>query len=89
MTDVTELQKARREAAGKISALVKQANDAITEAEKIADESGVGFSIDIGGYGMGGYYSPKTPRVKAKGEDSDELDWDNSEGGWQASSHSC
>ena len=46
-----------QEAVAAVSKLVQAAQAAITEAEAIADAHDFGFSIDIGGYGMGGWYS--------------------------------
>jgi hypothetical protein len=51
----------RADARNQINTLVKQAQDAITEATQIADATGVGFSWDLA-YGMGGYYTPKPIR---------------------------
>lgn len=74
-----------KEASGLIAEQVRIAENAISEAERIADASGVGFSLDIGGYGMGGYYRPE--EKKPEGADDD---WESSdESGWQASSQSC
>lgn len=39
----------------KISRLVTEAHDLLRQAEKLADEAGIGFSFDVE-YGMGGYY---------------------------------
>ena len=46
----------RQKANEKISKFIQTAQDAISEAEAIADAYDIGFSIDIGGYGMGGWY---------------------------------
>lgn len=72
---------AKLEAAKKIEELTSQAQQLVWEAESIADEHGLEFTLDIGGYGMGGtYYSEAY--VEREG-----LRW--SEPGWNASSHSC
>ncbi len=47
----------RAEASKKIDELMKQAADCVSEAERIADEHDLEFSMDLGGYGMGGWYS--------------------------------
>jgi hypothetical protein len=74
-----------KEASGLIAEQVRIAKLAISEAESIADVTGVGFSLDIGGCGMGGYYSP----AEKKPEGADD-NWESSdEGGWQASSSNC
>lgn len=64
-----------------IAAHVAAAQAEIWEAENLADEHGLEFSMDLGGYGMGGtYYSAKY--IEAEG-----LRY--SEEGWNASSQSC
>ncbi len=45
-----------QEAYEKIGKLIAEAGVLVSEAESIADAAGVGFSLDIGGYGMGGWY---------------------------------
>ncbi|WYN05003.1 hypothetical protein ISREJYDI_CDS0037 [Pseudomonas phage UNO-G1W1] len=82
MTDVIEYtDEQKREALNKIAALTTEAQNLVYEAESIADEYGLEFDLDIGGYGMGGtYYSEKY--VEREG-----LRW--SEPGWNASSQSC
>lgn len=47
----------RQEANAAISALLNVAYKAVSDAEDIADAHGIGFNLDIGGYGMGGGYS--------------------------------
>lgn len=72
---------AKREAAAKIEELTSQAQQLVWEAESIADEHGLEFTLDIGGYGMGGtYYSEKYHEEQG-------MRW--SEPGWNASSQSC
>lgn len=48
----------KEQAVKKIAALVKQAEEKINEATKIADSHDVGFSWELA-YGMGGYYDPE------------------------------
>lgn len=72
---------AKREAAAKIEELTSQAQQLVWEAEALADEHGLEFTLDIGGYGMGGtYYSEKYHEEQG-------MRW--SEPGWNASSQSC
>ena len=40
-----------------IRELIIKAQNLITEAEVIADREGCEFDLNIGGYGMGGWYS--------------------------------
>jgi hypothetical protein len=68
-----------RELKKDIEKLLGQAQALVHEAEAIADEHGLTFSLDIGGYGMGGYYDPNDR----------EDQWGNDNGGWHASSQSC
>lgn len=83
MTDYASLTP--KEASALIAKQIRIAEQAIAEAENIADATGVDFSLNLGGYGMGGWYTP--PPIKP--EDADD-DWEASdEGGWQASSQSC
>lgn len=74
-----------QEASKKIAELLSQAQSLVSEAESIADASGVGFRIDMGGYGMGGYYEP-TPEGADPNEEDEYYD---RKYGWQASSQSC
>lgn len=72
----------KSEAESKIADLIREADEKIREAEKLADEHGLQFSWDGPSYGMGGWYTPNHP------------DWESSncygeETGWMASSHSC
>jgi hypothetical protein len=74
-----------KEASGLIAEQLKIAQAAVSEAEAIADASGECFYMDLGGYGMGGYYTPEE-----KKPDDAEDDWYSSdEGGWASSSSSC
>jgi hypothetical protein len=84
MSDYSKLTK--KEASALISDYIRKAEAAVSEAESIADATGVGFSLDLGGYGMGGYYHP----APIKPDDADEY-WEASDEdyGWQASSQSC
>ena len=71
----------KREALEKIAKLISEAESLVYEAESIADEHGLEFDVNFGGYGMGGtYYSEKY--VEEEG-----LRY--SEPGWNASSQSC
>lgn len=75
----------KQEASKKIAELIAQAQSLVSEAECVANESGVGFSMDLGGYGMGGWYEPCP-----EGEDPDkENSYYEREYGWKASSQSC
>lgn len=74
MTKMTQ-----QEAAKAISDLIKQAQELVNQAESIADENDVSFSVNFGGYGMGGYYDPNDK----------EDQWGNDNGGWHASSQGC
>lgn len=68
-----------KEATEQIAKLLSQAEELVREAQAIADDTGVTFDLDIGGYGMGGYYDPNDR----------EDQWGNDNGGWHASSQSC
>jgi hypothetical protein len=72
----------KRELLAQIEALIDQAQKLVWEAEEIADEHGLSFSMNLGSYGMGGYYDGGTA-----GEE-DEYG-DIRESGWNASSQSC
>ncbi len=90
MNDLTENQltdsKTEKQIAqAKIAGQIKIAQDALTEAQRIADEAKVSFSWEGPSYGMGGYYTgDKTERYF---EDWQESDADDA--GWSASSQSC
>lgn len=74
--------QAKRDAATKIEALLKQAQSLVYTAESLADEHDLSFTMNLGGYGMGGSYEP------IKEGDTDE--WgDPVESGWNASSQNC
>ena len=45
----------QQEAAQKLSALVQEVYEKLQEAQNVADEHGLNFSLDVE-YGMGGYY---------------------------------
>ena len=71
----------KREKENEIAKLVSQAESLVLEAECIADEHGLEFDVNVGGYGMGGtYYSENY--VKEHGSYYMEV-------GWNASSQSC
>jgi hypothetical protein len=70
------------EAAKEINDALESAQSLVWEAERIADEHGLSFSMNLGAYGMGGSYTPL--------EDGEEDEYgDLKESGWQASSQSC
>lgn len=71
----------KREKLEEIAKLLAKAQELVFDAERIADEHGLEFEMDLGGYGMGGtYYSEKY--VEEQG-----LRW--SQPGWNPSSQSC
>lgn len=78
----------KQEASKLIAEQIKIAEAAIEKAETIAEESGVGFRLDLGGYGMGGWYNPK-PQKPTDWDSSDEWESSDEDYGWQASSQSC
>ena len=74
-------EEEKRNAIEKIAKLVSEAEGLVSEAESVADEFGLEFTVDIGGYGMGGtYYSEKYHEEQG-------MRW--YEPGWNASSQSC
>lgn len=64
-----------------INRLLDEAQDFVYKAEAIADEHGLEFSMNLGGYGMGGRYDG-TPEGKLD-------EWGDESDGWHASSQSC
>lgn len=60
---------------------VAEAQSLIYEAESLADEHGLEFTMNLGGYGMGGTY------MSEQYIEREELQY--SEPGWNASSQSC
>lgn len=71
----------KREKLNEIAKLITQAEALVYEAESIADEHGLEFDVNFGGYGMGGtYYSEKYHTEQG-------MRW--SEPGWNASSQNC
>lgn len=46
----------KQQANALIAEKMAQAAALVAECEHIADEAGVSFSCDLGGYGMGGWY---------------------------------
>lgn len=70
-----------QEANEKIAALLKHAEEAISQAESIADEAGVDFYWDGPTYGMGGTYYPAKV--------VEEQGYRYIEEGWNSSSGSC
>lgn len=74
-----------KEASKKIAELIAQAQALVNEAESVSDASGVGFDLDLGGYGMGGWYVPVP-----EGANPDEEDRNYARKyGWKASIHLC
>lgn len=70
------------EAAKEINDALESAQALVWEAERVADEHGLSFSMNLGAYGMGGSYSPV--------EEGAKDEWgDPVESGWNASSQSC
>lgn len=75
----------KQDAQGKIAEQIKIAQDAIKEAQRLADEHKLSFSWPGSSYGMGGHY---------EGDPDDRYleDWqssDDDDAGWSASSTSC
>ena len=74
-----------KEVQEKIAEKIKEANAALKEAQKLADENGTYFHWDGPAYGMGGGY-------QGKNWNSSNCEWetsDNEDSGWNASSQSC
>lgn len=70
------------EAVAGINKALEAAQALVWEAERIADEHDLSFSMNLGAYGMGGSYSPV--------EEGAKDEWgDPVESGWNASSQSC
>lgn len=69
----------KREVLTLIQEKIQEAQHLVWEAEALADEHKVPFSMNLGSYGMGGYYDP----------DNQQDEWGNDNGGWHASSQSC
>lgn len=71
----------KREKLEEIAKLLAKAQELVFDAERIADEHGLEFDMDLGGYGMGGtYYSEKFV---------EDLGSRYTTAGWNASSQSC
>ena len=76
----------KKDVVAKINLLLQQAQSLVWEAESLADEHDIGFSMELGGYGMGGYYVPPSE------VDQEDRDWhgvEEGQGFWRASSHNC
>lgn len=71
----------KEEARKLIAEKVEAAQKALHEAEKLADQHGIGFGFHPA-YGMGGYYQPEVDETYGE-------DWSPSNTGWLASSQSC
>ena len=65
-----------KKASNEIAEQLKIADEAVAKAMAISDVSGVEFSLDIGGYGMGGWYDPENKQ-------------EYTESHWHPSSMSC
>lgn len=70
-----------QEAVKEINRLLEEAQKLVYEAESIADEHELSFSMNLGGYGMGGSYDG-SPEGKVD-------EWGDESDGWNASSQSC
>lgn len=62
----------------KINSLLSEVGNLVGEAEELADKYGLEFSVNIGGYGMGGWYT---------GDEDERGEYNDT--GWMASSQSC
>jgi inosine/xanthosine triphosphate pyrophosphatase family protein len=78
--------KERKKANEKIERLLKEAENAINEACRLARDHKLTFSWDGPSYGMGGYFDGQAAVTK-KGEYGETYDEDFD--GWNASSQSC
>jgi hypothetical protein len=79
--DVEPLTLTKQEAAAELAKLVANINSAISDAERVADEHGLDFSLDMA-YGMGGtYYGENHEYVSGRESWADA--------GWNPSSQSC
>jgi len=74
----TEAQQ--KKASEVIAKKLAEAQKLVTECETIANENGVDFRMNLGGYGMGGYF------IGTKSEDDEGFD---ESAGWKPSSQSC
>lgn len=63
----------------KINQLLREAEEKLAEAQKLANEAGIVFYWSGPAYGMGGSYVSKEAAEQ----------WGSSDAGWQASSYSC
>lgn len=71
----------KQEANKQIAAILTKVYDLLSEAEVIAEKSGVCFRFDGPTYGMGGSFDPAE-----KGQPNE---WNDVQDGWFASSQSC
>jgi hypothetical protein len=76
----------KREVLKQIGVLLDQAQKLVWEAESIADEHDLGFTMNLGGYGMGGYYVPAS---EVDEDDRDHHGLDEGQSFWRASSQNC
>lgn len=86
-----DLKKRQEEAFVKISALTKEARAKITEAENLADQTGVTFHFSVE-YGMGGAYYPQvSTELKSQLKEAGLSHHTSYDGdtGWVSSSQNC
>lgn len=76
----------KREVLKKIEELLDQAQSFVYQAESLADEHDLGFSMNLGGYGMGGYYVPAS---EVDEDDRDHFGLEEGQSFWRASSQNC
>lgn len=70
----------------RINELLDQAQSLVYEAESIADDLGLSFTVNFGTYGMGGSY---TGAAAVEDWQRSETDVEEGEGVWNSSSQSC
>lgn len=75
----------KKEADKEIYKKLARIKELVKECEVLANKYKIDFSLNVGGYGMGGWYSPVP-----EGEDPEATDkYGSKMYGWLASSHSC
>lgn len=87
MSDYKNLTK--QEASAKIAEILKQVKELVNEAQKVSDQTGVSFNLNVGGYGMGGTYYPNPEDAEWSNSDYDDWYPSDTYDGWYASSQSC
>jgi predicted alpha-1,6-mannanase (GH76 family) len=93
MSDDTKLTQ--KEAAQKVAQYIAEAESALSKAEDIATEYGVGFSWDGPSRGMGGYFNGarlkeiEDRKTQQPNDDDDEWSSSSDDGGWSSSSPRC